>query len=219
MFVSTDISKGPLTLSLRNGKVEITMPVFKDFNDYLTRIGFDTILSSFFDKLCLINIYVKATDTNIPKKFFNTGGEYNGILRQDIIDNWIYLLQKYGYDITKFDKDNFKVFVYDFETMYAQELIYKYGKEIIDKLKKAKLFVQPEYIFQSSVPSFNLVYKDLKDYNQSIDNCDIERIEEIIDNAFIYGDTLKCYKRGLVKINLYHKGMADLNLYGLSRED
>ena len=108
--------------------------------------------------------------------------------------------------------------MYSLESIVIDKLIYLCRDNIIEWIKKEKLSPRPEYLFCSSHPAFNIIFKNQKDYERS-KNTTQKKLTKYIHQLLESSDCYNYYEEGKVKLDMLHKEMEGLNLYGLSRQD
>jgi hypothetical protein len=231
MFVDNFFTDNVIKKIFSKGKIEIVEPIFKEFNSFLEEIGLDVALTTFHlqpkradlsenrsDNGNDIAIYLRTGD-NFIKNSLDANHNWNGKYAhtKDIMEKWKELAKKFNFPITYYDYVA-HVFIYDFENIYLTELVSSSKTDLLAKVKKANWKINPEYIFSSSVPAYNIIYDNQKDYDNALAKGYFQELTTLINNVLKTNDILKMYKTGYVEINFYHSKMG-INLYGLSRED
>jgi hypothetical protein len=233
-MITEDINN-KIEIIKQSGTINPDAPIYAEFNDYAQILGLDVVFSVFKDKqtshaavaadnggsksVSTISIFLKTTqnllDNNIDKNDSNWSSRY--IHTNILTEFWNKLLDKYNYP-TEYNTVPTLIFIYSFENFIITQLVYLCKKEIENWIKNNGIYPYPEYIFSSSFPSYNIIFKSKYDYNifrrmfaKTVNN----QIHEILKSNDQYG----YYNENKVKIDYLHKEMEDINLYGLSRED
>jgi len=206
-----------------------------DFNKYCKKLGLDAEFSTYNDltksrsairlengdtkRVPTISIYLKTTqnfiDNGIDKHDHNWSSEYKNT--EDLIKYWNELLIQNGLS-EKYGSDKMLVFIYSFEELITTKIVYHSKQQIIDWIDKENFTPKPEYVFSSSEPSYNIVFKDQTDYDKFM-NEKQEVLTSMINKTLEANDDFNFFKNQNLKINYLHKEMEGINLYGLSRQD
>lgn len=209
--------------------------ILTDFNKYASGLGLDTEFSVYQDlkkshsaiqlengetkRVPTISIYLKTTknfiDNGIDNNDHNWSSEYKHTA--DLVKRWNELLDKYNF-AQDYKSDKMLIFIYSLEELITSKIIYLSKQQIIDWIDNEGLNPKPEYVFSSSTPCYNIVFKDESDYNVFMRDFEPKLssgIQEILESNNDY----KYFKKQKVKINYLHKEMEGINLYGLSRQD
>jgi len=90
-------------------------------------------------------------------------------------------------------------------------------KEEITLVTSEILPNDPEYIFWHSSITYYLVFKTKAHYHAALPFK--AGLEKLIEAIFLKADKDKHSRNHHVALTFLHKGMKDLNLYGLARQD
>jgi len=231
MFVNTDFVGETVNSIFKNGRFEPKEPIFQEFNQYLEALDLKVAFSTFHLKPydprhsisssngSSIGVYLRTTE-NFIANGFTANGNWNGAYSntENIKVKWKQLAENSGLPKEFYEFISF-VWVYDFERAYLCSLLDYSKANFIRKLHAFRFRINPEYVFGSSMPSFNIIYKNKKDFDLAYSKGYFERISDLANKLLSTNDKFGMFKTNSIHINFYHKEMPDLNLYGLSRED
>ena len=233
-MITSEINK-ELDLIKAKGTQLQNNDILTDFNKYASELGLDTEFSVYQDlkkshsaiqlengetkRVPTISIYLKTTknfiDNGIDNNDHNWSSEYK--YTADLIKRWNELLDKYNF-AQDYKSDKMLIFIYSLEELITSKIVYLSKQQIIDWIDNEGLNPKPEYVFSSSTPCYNIVFKNESDYNVFMKDFEPKLssgIQEILKSKNDY----KYFKKQKVKINYLHKEMEGINLYGLSRQD
>lgn len=232
-MITTEINKELDSIKLKG--TQLPNDIHTDFNKYSRKLGLDVEFSVFNDltksrsairldngdtkRVPTISIYLKTTqnfiDNGIDKHDHNWSSDYKNT--EDLIRYWNVLLSNYGLS-DKYGSDNMLVFIYSMEELITTKIVYHSKQQIIDWIDKQDFSPKPEYVFSSSEPCYNIVFKDQIDYDSFMSG-NQEVLTNMIHKTLETNDDFKYFKNQNLKINYLHKEMEGINLYGLSRQD
>ena len=218
-----------------SGSIEPNANIYSDLNSFANTLNLDVSFSVFKSAkisncaistddggtktVSTISIYLKTTqnciDNGIDK---NNNWDSKFVHTQTLIDEWYKLLEYYKYTL-EFKTIPMYIFIHSFEDFVIKKLVYLCKNEI-KKWIEINMKPIPEFIFSSSLPSYNIIFKNKADFtlfngDENKSKMLIEQINMILKSKDKYG---YCRNNSVI-INYYYKGMENINLYGLSRED
>ncbi|MEK7224794.1 MAG: hypothetical protein AAB221_03835 [Bacteroidota bacterium] len=232
MFIETWFVIEVVSSIFQKGKIEVSEPIFQEFNKFLETLDLDVAFTTFLKqpkkKIISgnssengndITVYIKTTDIYKKLGFTDEGNWGGGYRNTEIIkEKWKELAKKYGYDISYYDYIA-HVFVCDFQKFYLYRLLMNSKAEAEQYIKKKKWRITPEFMFGSSEPPcYRIIYENEKDYEWAKRNGCFDEITKFINNMLTKNDFLNMFTKGLVGVEYYHADMK-LNLHGMSRED
>jgi hypothetical protein len=216
-----------------SGSIEFNAKIYQDFNLYAKELGLNIAFSIFKDtekahtgisiangkyqSVSTISIMLKNTQNLIDNNIKKSNWDSKYIHTQRLIDNWYSLLEKYKYPI-KYKTIPMLILFYSLEDFVISRLVYLCKNEIKEWMKNEKIEPLPEYIYCSSSPSYNIIFKNENDFNLFNDKY-AHKVSTKIHTILKSNDKYDYYNTNKLKINYLHTEMKDINLYGLSRED
>lgn len=231
--------KGKLEKYINQLKAEGTITagelIFDEFNRYAENLNLEVAFSTFKEskishsavqlengksqRVSTISIFLKTTENleknNINPLNSNWDSEFNHT--KELISKWNELLDKYSFP-QNYKSDPTLIFIYSLETRAIVSLVCLCRDNIIEWIKKEKFISKPEYIFCSSEPAYNIVFANKHEFEKSRETTQRE-LTIYIHQILKKEDIFNYYKEGKVQINMLHKDMEGINLYGLSRQD
>ena len=217
------------------GTISFNEPIFIDFNDYARKLGLDVVFSTFKESkishagvqvengksknVSAISIFLNTTknlnENDIDTKNSNWDSKYKHT--QDLRVKWYELLNKYTYP-PDYITDPTLIFIYSLESIVIVKLVYLCRDNILEWIEKEKLRPKPEYLFCSSHPAFNIIFKNKKEYDLS-KNTTQKKLTNYIHQLLESSDCYNYYEDGKVKLDMLHKEMEGVNLSGFFRQD
>lgn len=217
------------------GTITANKPIFIDFNDYARNLGLDVAFSTFKESkishagvqvengksksVSTISIFLKTTknlkENDIDPQNNNWDSKYKHT--KDLIVKWHELLNAYSYP-PDYITDPTLIFIYSLESVVVVKLVYLCRDNILKWIEKEKLRPKPEYLFCSSEPAFNIVFKNKEEFELSKETTQ-KMLAKYIHQLFESSDCYNYYEDGKVKFYMLHKEMEGISLYGLSRQD
>jgi hypothetical protein len=208
MNVFTNIIQGPLNIAKKPEDLIEEEKLFIDFNEGLKKIGINSKITTYFANEKLLRIYLFG-----EHKFISTDFIHRNIKNElEFVT-----IEKLWLELSNDKISNIEVV--DLQKLYMSKLLRECSEEIKQKIHEIKLDVKPDHFFISSQPSAYIIYKDHIDYDNAIISSSFLKTYLLIENILQQNDNLKLYKPRTLRIELFHKEMKCINLYGLSRED
>lgn len=217
------------------GTIAADEPIFEEFNNYAKELDLDVAFSIFRDSktshagvqieegksksVSTITIFLNTTENLEKNKIdpHNSNWDSDYSHTQDLIHKWNDLLGKYSYP-ENYKSDPMLVFIYSLESAAIVKLGYLCRDDILEWMDKEKLQPKPEYLFCSSEPAFNIVFRNKDEFEKSKETTQ-KRLTEYINHLLINSDCFNYYNEGKVKFRMLHKEMEGISLYGLARQD
>jgi hypothetical protein len=234
IMITSDIDK-ELDLIKTKGTPLQNDDILFDFNKYASDLGLDVEFSVFQDlkkshsaiqlengetkRVPTISIYLKTTknfvENGIDNQDHNWSSEYK--YTTELIQHWNELLDKYNYS-QDYKSEKMLIFIYSLEELITSKIVYLSKQQVIDWIDNKGINPKPEYVFSSSTPCYNIVFRNESDYNVFLRDFE-PKLTSGIQNILESNNDYKYFKKQKVKINYLHKEMEGINLYGLSRQD
>lgn len=208
MNVFTNIIQGPLNIAKKPEDLIEKDQLFIDFNEVLKTIGINSKITTYFPNEKLLRIYLF-----VEHKFITADFIYRDIKNEPEFAT----IEKLWMEISN-DKI-LNIEVVDLQKLYMSKLLRECSEEIKQSIRDINLDVKPDLFFISSQPSAYIIYKNHIDYDNAIISGSFLKTILLIENILQQNDNLKLYKPRTLRIELLHKEMKRVNLYGLSRED
>lgn len=211
-------------------------PVFEEFKEYIAKLGISVspvylmprTASRFavrhgfgggISKVPVLTLYTASTDDYNkfiahPEKM----GLINDSMRNKIAAKWKKLCNSYKLDMHEFYDEDMYVRLVNAQAIVADHVIRNMKNKAFDIITEYSK-VTPMYIFASSEPCYNIVFKnskDFKDAESSFENI-TSAVKEIVaqNSRIILGKPAE----DILKINYMHHEDKSINFFGLSRED
>ncbi len=208
MNVFTNIIQGPLNIAKKPEDLIEQDKLFIEFNKSLNSIGINSKITTYLPNEKLLRIYLFA-----EHKFISADFMYRDIKNEPEFAT----IEKLWMEISN-DKI-LNIEVVDLQKLYLSKLLRECSEEIKKDIRNINIEVRPDYFFISSQPSAYIIYKNHVDYDNAIMSGSFLKTTVLIENILQRNDNLKLYKPRTLRIELLHKEMKRVNLYGLSRED
>lgn len=173
---------------------------------------------SIFKNIPYMCIYVANEKDFIEYEVdFGTRGMLNDFTKEKILPLWYETCKLFNLNIDEYYHPQMPIGLSRIDHTYYSYFTREHKQEIIDIIIKETSY-HPKYVFASSSGYITIVFTE-EQY------ADIEKhTDKIIDSILNYANTVINTILGDVNLQplsvfLYHLGMKNLNLYGLSRED
>lgn len=220
MFV---VNRNEIDPTLMNQSDEM---IFEELKLYLESINIKTYMvcvvgrtNSFMAKDIERDINGQILKTKqIPCMFFfmKNGSTLDKKYIPSIIEKWKELLMYHIYDVDEYADDHMDITEINGEDYIVEQYVRNFKIDIIDFLNSRD--VKPNYVYCSSMPSYNIIYSRKADYEKAskefdfITMCIKEHVKELVSEDFdISTDKLT--------VNFWNPFMQGYNGYFLSRED
>ena len=164
-------------------------------------------------------IYLKTTKNFVENGIDNQDHNWSSNINisTELIQHWNELLDKYNYS-QDYKSEKMLIFIYSLEELITSKIVYLSKQQVIDWIDNKGINPKPEYVFSSSTPCYNIVFRNESDYNVFLRDFE-PKLTSGIQNILESNNDYKYFKKQKVKINYLHKEMEGINLYGLSRQD
>lgn len=210
-------------------------PIFEEIKEYIKKLGI--AISPVYikprsgsnlaiknsngeiSKVPVLSLYTASTD-DYNKFIAQSGcmGLVIGAMRNKIVAKWKKLCISHKLDVHEFYDEDMYVRLINAQAIVADHVIRNIKNqtyEIIAEYSK----VTPMYIFASSEPCYNIVFKNHKDFMDAESSFDdiTSAVKEIVaqNSCLILGQPAE----DILKINYMHHEDKSINFCGLSRED
>jgi hypothetical protein len=215
------------------GTIKTGESIYTEINGLANDLGLDVIFSVFrssedssvgimtdeihYRAVSTLSIWVRTTQNLVENgaEGSNWDGEYNHT--QCLVKKWNDLIIKYGYP-NNYKDDKMKIFFTSFESFYLSTLIFSCKPLIKEMIQCRDVTPKPDYVFCSSEPAYNIVFKHSFDYYEFKQKQYEQNVTGIIC-AILKANAKYGYPiEERVKIHYLH-GQMGISLNGLSREE
>jgi|GEM_PF-5190679 len=168
-----------------------------------------------------INIYVSDEDNYKSLEIDVLKNNWSSTYHQTekIREMWKESLVEYDIGLDEYYDSEMLVFFTDLSKLIKIEMVYKYKKEVIDKLKKVSF--SEVNVYCCSEPAYRIVYDTESEYRKANKQGEFDRVMKTICN-FInqrIEELNLSIKVDASIVKFYHKKMPAYNGYGFFRED
>jgi len=211
------------------GDLDSNSPVHKDFNNYARELGFDVKFSlvrfkrkeenEIIIEFPFLDIFVDSAKNKLKllidkKQSYKKGNiKYN----EELKEKWNELVDKYNYP-KKYKSQHLEIFTNSLERIVLNRLVYLFKDEVKLMAKGMPLKCQPEFVFSSSKPGYNIIFKNQDQLNLFKSKCEPD-LKKSIQNLLKEKDTYGYYQEDKVEINYLHRNMESVQKGQLYRED